>query len=58
MRFRTDEENYRQRIWTSLMRLHAGVSGARTQHISAIDANGHVGRGEEPADLLILKHQP
>ena len=44
----TDEESKRQRFWTALRRVHLGDCSARTQHMSAVDANGHVGIHEVP----------
>ena len=41
-----DDEQRRQRFWTQWMRMHTTGSGARTQHISALDANAHVGTNE------------
>jgi len=42
----TDDEQRRQKFWSSWMRMHTKGSGARTQHISALDANAHVGTQE------------
>ena len=41
-----DDEQRRQRFWTHWMRIHTMGSGSRTQHLSALDANAHIGTNE------------
>merc|ERR1712185_9804 len=42
-----DEEEKRQKFWTHLQRIHT-TGGGRTQHVSAIDGNAHVGTDGTP----------
>ena len=49
----TDDEERRHKFWDHLQRIH--IKGeARTQHISAIDGNAHVGTDEAPNSVPMI----